>query len=91
MKEHTLTTIPTTSKQDSPHDRPEVNVLLVRIDAELEFVVAAGLDDRGVASVKLAGVQVVGELLVLKLKTIVMYSMQQLCIMVNMLSASARK
>ena len=43
-----------------------MNVLLVRVDAELELVVAAGLDDGRVASVKLGSVQVVCVLLVLQ-------------------------
>lgn len=38
---------------------------LVGADAELELVVPAGLDDDGVASVQLRGVQVVAVLLVL--------------------------
>ena len=38
---------------------------LVRADTELELVVAAGLDDDGVASVQLRHVKIVGILLVL--------------------------
>jgi hypothetical protein len=45
-----------------------VNVFLVRIDAELEFVVSAGLDDGRVTRVELRRVQVVGVFLVLKSK-----------------------
>jgi hypothetical protein len=43
-----------------------VDILLVRVDAELKFVVTAGLNYGGVASVKLARVQVVREFFVLK-------------------------
>ena len=38
---------------------------LVRADTELELVVAAGLDDDGVASVQLRHVKIVGILLIL--------------------------
>ena len=45
-----------------------MNVLFVRIHAELELVITAGLYNGGVASVQLAGVKVVGKLLILKLE-----------------------
>ena len=49
----------------SPDDGSEVDVFFVRVDAELELVIASGLDDGRVAGVQLAGVQVIRELLVL--------------------------
>ena len=51
----------------SPDDGSEVDVFLVRVDAELELVAAPRLHDDWITSVQLRNVQVVAVFLVLRI------------------------
>ena len=59
-------TVGLVSDAEGANDGAEVNVLLVWIDAELELVVSARLNDGRITCVQLSRVQIVGVFLILK-------------------------